>query len=309
MRGVRINSAHVSPAAMAGMVRTIRSTVPRVTVLVDTKGSELRTTALASGLDEIALTEGSTVLLSASAGDTDINCIRFNGINPGRHLSPGTSVLLDDGTVRLSVVRSVDDDTVECTVAEGGALGSRKSLSIDAEIPLLPAVSDRDRENIRAAVAAGVDIIAHSFVRCAADIEQVREVVGDPKVKVFAKIECRAALDNLASIAAVSDGLLVARGDLGAEISLPCVPAAQMTVVTEAQRRGIPVIIATQMLHSMTENPHPTRAEVSDIAFAVVQDANWLLLTGETAKGRYPAECVEVMAQTIVETEKCLKTL
>ena len=192
-----------------------------------------------------------------------------------------------------------------------GILGPRKSVNFPGiDLPHLPSVTEKDREAILAAPAAGVNIIAHSFVRTAADVEAVREVLRSATddnsypsdILVYAKIECRMALDHLDEIMDAADGILFARGDLGAAVPIEQIPVIQQQVMERATRRGLPVILSTQILQSMLSSDTPTRAEVTDMYLGVIQGASWMLLCGETAQGNYPAECIDIMRRTIDAT-------
>lgn len=310
MRGIRINSAHVTPDAIRAIISTVRGVSPEIKILMDTKGPEMRTTALAQDVEEIGIAEGQEILVSGGSGTTDTSEIFVNVMRLGEFLLPGNRLFLDDGEIVLEVKMIKGEDTLLCAVVKGGTLGSRKSMSVseDATLPPLPAVSDKDKVNISAALEEGIDMIAHSFVRSSEDVVQLRELLAGTPTKLYAKIECREAVENLEGIASVSDGLLVARGDLGAQIPIEKVPAVQMKVMSLCRTLGKPVIIATQILNSMMHSPVPTRAEVADIAFGTYLGAEWLLLTGETAKGEYPEECVRIMGRTIEETEEYLES-
>lgn len=307
MTGIRINSAHVNPQAIRHIIRTVHGVSDEIKVLMDTKGPEIRTTAVSG--DEIFIGQGANIVLTGGDRYTDTECISVNVMRLGDYLKPGNRLYIDDGEIELEVKGRLDSDSLSCEVIKGGVLGSKKSVSVSegASLPPLPAVSEKDRINIEAALELGIDMIAHSFVRSAEDVAELREILNGTPTKLYSKIECREALDNLEEIAVASDGLLVARGDLGAQIPIEKVPAAQMRVMALAEKFCKPVIVATQILHSMMHSPVPTRAEVGDIAFGTLLGADWLLLTGETAKGEYPVECVRVMTKTIEETEAYLK--
>lgn len=299
MRGVRINSAHVSPDTFRRMTAVIRSVSEDIKILMDTKGPEVRTAPLPRPM---AITEGCTYRFSSDAEDTDAIGIRVADI--GRYVEVGTEMLVDDGELRFEVV-SVKGDTLTCRALNSGELDSCKTVAFTGvEVPPLPAVSDRDRENIRVAVEQNIDMIAHSFVRSAADVEAVRELIAGSGITLYAKIECSEALDNLEEITSAADGVLVARGDLGTHIPLPCIPGAQFRAADTAHKAQKPLILATQILQSMMTRPQPTRAELSDIALACFEGFDWLLLTGETARGEYPAECVDILYRTIEEASK-----
>lgn len=310
MDSVRINSAHVDPASIASMTATIRAAAPQVAMLMDTKGPEIRTTALADGVDSITLTDGERLTLVAdphTATRCGLIAVAVAGLD--KYLHPGDRVLIDDGAIELTVEEGdTEQSGVAAIVTRGGLLGSRKTVAAPGvELPPLPAVSDRDRVNIAAAIECGVSMIAHSFVRSAADVEAVRSLIAGTGITLYAKIECSEAVENLEEILAAADGLLVARGDLGTQVAVERIPVLQHRIATLCREAGKPVIVATQMLDSMERNPYPTRAEVSDIALAVMEGINTLLLTGETARGAHPVRCVEVMRRTIEETEAYLR--
>lgn len=309
MDSVRINSAHVNPDSIAVMTATIRAAAPKVAILMDTKGPEIRTTALPDGLDSITLSDGERLTLVAdphTATQPGRIAIAVAGLD--KYLQLGDRMLIDDGAIELTIAKPDDNSNgVAAIVTRGGELGSRKTVAApEVELPPLPAVSDRDRINIEAAIKCGVTMIAHSFVRSVADIKAVRSLIAGTGITLYAKIECSEAVDNLEEILAAADGLLVARGDLGTQVAVERIPVIQHRIAALCHAAGKPVIVATQMLDSMERNPYPTRAEVSDIALAVMEGIDTLLLTGETARGAHPVRCVEVMRRTIEETEAYL---
>lgn len=294
----RINSAHVSPKTMASMVKLIKSVDPDIGILMDTKGPEIRTTECETPMP---LAEGDTVELRSSAecekcrGNRIFTCV--DEIH--RYLEPETNVLLDDGMIAIRVER-IDGQTVIGQVMRGGILDSRKTIAFDrGELPPLPPVSEHDRQMIEAAREIKIDMIAHSFVRSANDINAVRRLIEGTDISLFAKIECRSAIKHLDDIMTVADGILVARGDLGTALPLSEIPATQYHIMNKCHSSSTPTIVSTQILQSMISSPQPTRAEVNDIALAVMEGADWLLLCGETAQGAYPEKCVEVMRHTI----------
>lgn len=301
MTGVRINSAHVSPDSFRQMVKLLRSVNPDIKILMDTKGPEVRTTTLHTPLK---IEQGSVLKLAAGTSDSSAECI-FIAVNSlADYVNSGTEILIDDGEVSLQVI-NINDEIIEAKALNTATLGSRKTVAITgAELPPLPAVSDRDRENIAAAVECKIDMIAHSFVRSSDDVKAVRNLLGNSAIKLYSKIECNEAVTNLEEILDASDGLLVARGDLGTHIPLQDIPAVQLRAVLAARKAGKSTILATQMLQTMISKPTPTRAELSDIALAVMEGFDWLLLTGETAVGEYPAECVEIARLTAESAEK-----
>lgn len=300
MKGVRINSAHVSPEVFRRMVTLIRRVNPGIKILMDTKGPEMRTTALPAPLE---VKEGDSLTLCSGREDSEKDLIRIAVDNLEKYVREGASVIMDDGEILLEVV-AVEGPMIRCRATNSGVLDSRKTVAFPGmPVPPLPAVSERDRLNIAVAVETGIDMIAHSFVRSASDVEAVRELLAGSHTALYSKIECREALDNLEEIVAASDGILVARGDLGTSIPLQEIPAEQLRAARAARAAGKPLILATQILQSMISRPAPTRAELSDITLAVMEGFDWLLLTGETAQGQYPRECVEILDKTIRNAE------
>lgn len=296
MEGVRINSAHVTPDDIDYMIRSIRDVNPHTVILMDTKGPEIRCTAPAAPIN---VAEGHGYVLRSGTGPSTDGCINVRVENLHHYLSEGNRVLMDDGALEFTVTDVRGEDICVKALASGVIDGAKTVAVPEVELPALPAVSARDRMNLRAALEAGIDIVAHSFVRSAEDVEALRAEIGAAPVTVFSKIECRQAVENLESIMAASDGLLVARGDLGTAIALCEIPALQHDVIMRCRQCGKPTIVATQIMQSMIVSPVPTRAELSDIALATMQGVDWLLLTGETAQGGHPRECIEMMRATI----------
>src|SRR5690606_18693170 len=217
---------------------------------------------------------------------------------------PGDPLLIDDGKVGLRAVR-VTEDTVHTVVEIAGFVSNNKGINLPGVAVNVPALSEKDERDLRWALALGVDYIALSFVRDAADITRVHEIMAEEGIKlpVIAKIEKPQAVENLESITDAFDGIMVARGDLGVELPLERVPLVQSEAIDIARRLAKPVIVATQVLESMIENPRPTRAEASDCANAVLDGADAVMLSGETSVGAYPVQAVETMARIIEATE------
>lgn len=308
MQGVRFNSAHASPEAIATMTAAVRAVDPRQIVLVDTKGAEVRTTPLATDADTLPVMEGARVTITdGGAEPSTVRRLCITASDVCSHAREGMTVAVDDGEI-LMRVEAVDGSEVVCRVTKGGRLGSRKTVNFRGiELDALPALTQRDRDAIEAAVAAGADIIAHSFVRTAADVEAVRETLGGRRCSIYAKIECPQAVENMEEILGAADGLLCARGDLGATVGIERVPAVEMACIAATRRARKPLMIATELMQSMMTRPVPTRAEACDIAFALAAGVESLLLTAETARGSYPAECVGWMRRIIDATSDYLK--
>lgn len=309
---VRINSAHTDEESLRKIIRAIRQYAPEMRILMDTKGPEIRTTALKDGYDAIKLGKGDRVSICFGS-----ECfIKENkevqiglNVDPGQlGIKAGDKISIDDGAMELTVT-GTDAKETACIVERGGTLGSRKTVSIpSANTNALPAVSERDKMNILTAVEEKIDMIAHSFVRTREDVESVKKLIEGSGIEVYAKIECRDALSHLEEIADASDGILIARGDLGSQVDFTLIPAIQHQISKICRKKRKPMILATQMMQTMIENPLPTRAEIQDITTAVWEGINTLLLTGETAQGRYPTECVEIMRRTIENAEKYLNS-
>lgn len=300
---VRVNSAHVDPARFSQMVATMRSVCPGLPILMDTKGPEIRIGRFEEGLDEIELLSGDTLVLSHVPEYCTSKVLALSYANLAAHVVKGSRILLDDGDIELEVSAVDASGNVSAKVISGGLLLPRKSLSVPgADITDLPAVTERDAASLRAAAREHIAMVAHSFVRSAEDLREVRAILeqnGPSGVMLIAKIECRGALARFDEILDEADGLLVARGDLGMEIAPEYIPSLQAEIISRCRQAGKPVIVATQMLHSMMTHPRPTRAEVADIAQACREGADTLLLCGETASGRYPVESVAMMRRAI----------
>ncbi len=308
MNVARLNLSHGSPEEHRETVERVRRVAHElgeaVAVMADTPGRAVRTGRLPRDLelregDEVVFVEGAVEADEAALENrrVPIDCEGFS-----RYVRPGMEVLLAGGETRLEVV-AVDPDRGEtrCRALSRGKLGSRKRVSVPgAEIP----VAARDDEDVRFAAELGVDFLAASFVSDAHDIEAIRRLLGDGGIEVIAKIESREAVRNIDSLIKAADGVMVARGDLGVEMPLEEVPLLQKEIVQKCNRAGVPVIIATQMLRSMVENPLPTRAEVTDVANAILDGTDAVMLSEETAVGKYPVEVVRVMSRIARRIER-----
>ena len=275
-----------------------------VACLLDTKGPEIRIGKFENG--EIWLNPGATFTLKTEdiIGNKEQVSITYKNLY--NEVSAGTVILINDGLIKIKVTEIKGTDIV-CQVIDGGKLTNTKSINIPGMEINLPSPTEKDIEDIKFGIKAGFDCIAASFVRSAQDILNIKKVLqenGGEGIKIIAKIENRQGIDNFDEILEVSDGIMVARGDLGVEIPMEEVPIRQKEFIRKCNRAGKPVIIATQMLESMTHNPRPTRAEVNDVANAVYDMANYVMLSGETATGEYPIECVETMSRICEAVEK-----
>lgn len=307
MNVVRMNSAHLGREGIERIVANVRAVSPRIALLLDTKGPEIRTTPNAGG-GVIEFRTGQKVTVK---GMPDAECddthIYMNYRDLAHDLRPGLHLLIDDGELDFMVTR-IEGDEIRAVAQNDGRLGSRKSVNIPGADIRLPAVSDRDRANIALAAELGIDFIAHSFVRSRRDVAQIRALLDSLQspIKVIAKIENQQGVDNFDEILEASYGIMIARGDLGIEVAAERIPRIQRRMISACIAAHKPVIVATQMLHSMISNPRPTRAEVSDVANAVYQRADALMLSGETASGRYPVEAVATMSRIAAEAERAI---
>jgi len=298
----RINMAHGTREELPRRVKWIRDaaeTLDRaIAVLADLAGPKIRVGDLP---DPIELIEGRTVVFAPEA-EADGEEIPSTYERLAHDVAPGNRILLDDGLMEL-VVEAVDGERVRCTVVQGGRLLPNKGLNLPGIRVSAPALTDKDKLDIEAAVEAGVDLIGLSFVQRPEDVLDLRERLPEGP-RIVAKIEKDVALDNLAAILDATDAVMVARGDLGVELPFEQVPVAQKRIIQMANRLHRPVITATQMLESMIESPRPTRAEASDVANALFDGTDAVMLSGETAAGRYPIEAVQAMRRIIREIEQ-----
>ena len=306
----RLNFSHGDQAEHAENIARIRSVsgklgVP-VAILADLQGPKLRVGTMAeAGVDLKPGSEAVLVTADIVGCEPGALPIQYQGFP---HLvEVGDRVLLDDGLLELRVL-SKSSVAVHCRVITGGKLRSNKGVNLPGAVLDLPPITDKDRSDLRFALAHGVDWLALSFVRSAADVRALTDIVreqsaGQPPVPVIAKIEKPAALEHLDEIVQCADGIMVARGDLGIELSPEQVPMAQKEMVRACNQAGVPVITATQMLDSMIRNPRPTRAEASDVANAILDGTDAVMLSGETSIGAYPVGAVQTMAGIASEIE------
>lgn len=298
---------HSSHKAQLELLKQIRKEADRpIAALLDTKGPEIRTGLLKDG-KKVVLTEGQEFILTTRKveGDETIGHINYAGLP--QDVSEGNRILIDDGLIELQVVKS-EGTEITCTVINGGELGQRKGVNVPNVKVKLPALTEKDKEDIWFGIEEGFDFIAASFVRNADAIIEIKQMLdmAGANLKVIAKIENAEGIENIDSIIAASDGIMVARGDMGVEIPAERVPYIQKEIIRKCNEASKPVITATQMLDSMIRNPRPTRAEVTDVANAVYDGTDAVMLSGETAMGKYPAEALKMMAQIAEETEKHL---
>jgi pyruvate kinase len=302
MNVARLNTAHISVEEASMMIENIRAVSDSIGVLIDTKGPEVRTCEM----DEtIEIKTGDTVYIGDK--QTPENGFRVNYEDFVADVPVGSAILIDDGETHL-VVTDKQEQFLVCRAGNDGAIKNRKSVNVPGVELDLPALTEKDAEFIDWATRSEVEFIAHSFVRSRDDVMAIQSILDMRKspIKIIAKIENREGVDNLESILDVAYGVMVARGDLGIEIPAEEVPVIQKQMIKTCIRRVKPVITATQMLHSMIDNPRATRAEVSDVANAIYDGTDAVMLSGETAYGKYPAEAVTTMAEIArnVEAQK-----
>ena len=289
------------------LLKSVRDTMGRpVATILDTKGPEIRIRSFAE--KSICLEAGDSFTLTTrdEVGDRAHVSVTYEKLH--EELQPGQEILIDDGLVALKV-DAIQGRDIRCTVENGGSLSANKSINIPGVHIHLPALTERDISDIQFGVANDFDFIAASFVRRAADVQAVREVLrsfGGDDVRIIAKIENQEGVDNIDEILTAADGIMVARGDLGVEIPAARVPILQKQIIRKGLQAGKPVITATQMLDSMIRNPRPTRAEVSDVANAVFDGTSCVMLSGETAGGKYPVEALSAMASIVTEAEQSI---
>ena len=297
----RINFSHGGYEENAEKIATIKRCREKlnlpIAMALDTKGPEIRTGKLESGDEKVTITEGQefTFVHDDIIGNNTKTTISYKNLY--KDVKPGSTILVDDGAIEFKVKEIVGQDIV-CIAQNTGRLGSRKTMNIPDAIVELPALGEKDIDDITKGVKAGFDYIFASFVRRADDVKQIRKLLDDnggQEVGIISKIESQEGIDNLEEILELSDGIMVARGDMGVEIPMEQVPIVQKHIIKRCNEVGKPVITATQMLESMTSNPRPTRAEVSDVANAVYDLTGAIMLSGECAMGKYPVQCIEVM--------------
>ena len=266
MNVVRMNTAHATPDGIRNIIKNVRAVSPHIGILIDTKGPEVRTTDLD---DPIQYKTGEMVKI---VGRPDVKT----------------------------------GPTVYAEVMNDGVLGAHKSVNVPGEHIDLPALTEKDKRNILLAIEEDIDFIAHSFVRSADDVKAVQDILDahHSDIKIISKIENQEGVDNIDEIIDASYGIMIARGDLGIEVPIECIPGIQRKIIQKCVRKHKPVIVATQMLHTMINNPRPTRAEVTDIANAIYSNTDALMLSGETASGKYPLEAVRTMASIAEQAEK-----
>ena len=307
MNVVRINSAHATLEGARRIVDNVRKVSDRIGILIDTKGPEIRLTQMEDSVGFIAKTGQTLELVDDPSRPCGKTALYTTYPHMSNDVPVGSDILIDDGSVDLSVIGKEEGKLI-CKVMNEGVIKGHKSVNVPSVHINLPAVTEKDRMFIEWAIDADIDFIAHSFVRSARDLQEIQKILDarGSHLKIIAKIENQQGIDNLDDILTYCYGIMVARGDLGVEIPAESIPLIQRDIVRACRERKKPVIVATQMLQSMIDNPRPTRAEVTDVANAIFQSADAIMLSGESAFGKYPVEAVKTMTKIALQTEKTI---
>ncbi len=310
MNGARLNFSHGTQEGQKRKIDLIKElreelNLP-IPIILDTKGPEIRTGRFAE--KEVLLTEGQKYILTTEdvLGTSEMCSVSYKGLI--EDVKPGNKVLIDDGLVGMTI-DEITGSRIICTVNNSGIIKDYKSVNIPGVRVKLPAITDKDKDDILFGIGEQIDFIAQSFVRESADVKEMRaflEENGAEHVKIIAKIENKEGVDNISDIIQAADGIMVARGDLGVEIPAEQVPLIQKKIIKLCNFAGKPVITATQMMDSMIRNPRPTRAEAADVANAIFDGTDVIMLSGETASGRYPEESVRTMNDIAITTETAI---
>ena len=304
MNVVRLNSAHLDLEGFLRIINNTREVSNQIAILMDTKGTEVRTTIVQN--NSIDIKTGDKIKISGNPDKTSTHeHIYVNYPFFVRDLNINDDILFDDGEIDLKVIEKTTEHLL-CEAQNDGMLGSRKSVNVPGVRINLPSLTERDKQNILIAIENDIDFIAHSFVRNAQDIKDIQAILDqhNSPIKIISKIENQEGVDNINEILEQTYGVMIARGDLGIEVAQEKIPGIQRRLIRKCVQAKKPVIVATQMLHTMIHNPRPTRAEVTDIANAIYYRTDALMLSGETAYGKYPVEAVRTMATIAKEAEK-----
>lgn len=297
----RINASFADTEEIERVSKLIREISPRISIMLDTKGFKIRVTGFEN---DIVLTKDQQVLITSETNDLP-DTIKITYPHIEQEVTKGTKIMLDDGSIQIEVV-AVQGDVVSCRVIQEGILKPKKTVNIPSINLNFPALTEKDKADILYAVELNLDFIAISFVRNKEDILQVKELIKDSPIQIIAKIENQQGVTNFDEILEIADGIMVARGDLGVETPLERVPILQKQIIYKCRAAGKPVIVATQMLESMRENMLPTRAEVSDVANAVMDGTDAVMLSAETSTGKYPVEAVKEMGKIAKSAEDAM---
>jgi pyruvate kinase len=303
MNVVRLNTAHQSQEDTLKVIENVKKVSDTIALLLDTKGPEIRT-AKSDYTYEIKTGE-KVKIMGDSSKATDKDCVYLSHNNFVKEVEVGKKILIDDGELELEILEKIDNYLI-CQATNSGVIKSKKSVNVPKGHFSLPALTEKDRAYIEFAIEHDIDFIAHSFVRDKHDVKEVQDILDakNSRVKIIAKIENQQGVDNIDEIIENVYGVMVARGDLAIEIPYEKIPGIQKKIINKCIEARKPVIVATQMLHSMIKNPRPTRAEVTDIANAIYSKTDAIMLSGETANGDYPIEAVKTMSTIAKEVEK-----
>lgn len=308
MDAARVNFSHGTYESHGEMIQKLKQAREElgapIPLILDTKGPEIRIKTFAEP-GKVILEQGDKFTLTTEDIEGDQTRVSVTYLDLPKDLRIGSRVLIDDGLIELSVV-NIDGTEVHCTVVNGGKVGSRKGVNLPGIKVNLPALTEKDIEDLKFGIANGFDMVAASFIRSASDVTKIRKILeenGGENMHIISKIENQEGVDHIDEILEVSDGIMVARGDLGVEIPPEEVPLVQKDLIAKANQRSKPVITATQMLESMVNSPRPTRAEANDVANAIFDGTDAIMLSGETAAGNYPVEAVSTMARIAEKTE------
>jgi len=302
------HGTHEEHKAKIDVIKKVREELGTSTaIMLDTKGPEIRTRDFENGQAE--LVKGQELVLTTRdiLGNEKIVSVTYEDF--AKDVEVGSTVLIDDGLICLEVIETINDTDLKCTVKNGGTIKNKKGINVPNVKINLPALTERDIRDLQFGIEQDVDYIAASFIRKAEDVIAIRRVLEEGNadhIMIISKIENRQGVENIDEIIKVSDGIMVARGDLGVEIPAEEVPLVQKTLIKKCNDAGKPVITATQMLDSMIRNPRPTRAEVSDVATAIFEGSDAIMLSGETASGSYPTEAVKTMSRIAMMIENSL---
>lgn len=290
------------------IIKTVREKLDiPVAIMLDTKGPEIRTGDFENGIAELVEGQDFTITTRDIIGNSSICSITYKGLP--KDVNAGDSILIDDGLIELKVVEITNETDIKCTVINPGPVKNHKGVNVPGIKINLPAITQKDMDDILFGIENDIDFIAASFIRKASDVIEIRKILEENKandIQIISKIENQEGVDNIEEIIQVSDGIMVARGDLGVEIPTEEIPLVQKTIIKKCNEVGKPVITATQMLDSMMRNPRPTRAEVTDVANAIFDGTDAIMLSGETAAGKYPIDAVKTMANIALRTEHSL---
>lgn len=303
MNVVRMNTAHASADGIREIISNTRRVSHHIGILIDTKGPEIRTTGCAVPIEYKI---GDVVKIFGRPDiDSEHDIVNLSYPDIANDLHIGDNILFDDGALEMKVI-GINGPAVIAQVLNDGVLGSHKSVNVPGVHIDLPAVTEKDERNINLAIDEDIDFVAHSFVRNAADVKAVQDILDrrGSDIKIISKIENQEGVDNIDEIIEASYGIMIARGDLGIEVPIERIPGIQRRIIYKCMVAKKPVIVATQMLHTMISNPRPTRAEVTDIANAIYYRTDALMLSGETASGKYPVEAVRTMAAIAEQAER-----